>query len=270
MEEDPPQVQALAKQPENPWDTLSMKMTMATGSLLTSACHFIPIPILDGILIKRIHRHLARSILKTHGHDPDLIRYYSPVYGGTGSCLGNSIWFIVTFPFKFAWGLITKAFRMVLFIFLIRRCALQIGETLLLGRTMSRTLHDGRLPVADPSNEKSIQQASIKATQIRESYNEAIKGTDIRFLKQIFAKIFRHTKAMRNLAGSLFKVFRPRKGRENTLDEDLENIEGKKATFVEKASAHIASIMGQPEMEAFFNEFDDKFDTLVEKKSKGN
>lgn len=230
-------------------------LLLAYTSLLSGLSCFVPVPLLDDFLGKRVVQHMVASLLKHHGRNyrsRDVVFLYDDGKGLVEGCF----WFVVTLPWKLFTKLISKLFKTIFFVFAIRDAALAMGSCLLLGRTLDRLLDQQLLP-----NSESEPLRAQTSVRIKKAFDQTFKGSDLRLLSRALGDVLRGIKELPALgAQAVHAMFR--KGQRVGA---LEDVPQQNREAVERGVENLNQALQKEDVASFLKDFDSRFDQALEK-----
>jgi hypothetical protein len=229
---------------------------MATTSLLSGLCQFVPVPLLDDYLTSRVRRYMIAKILERRGRaTPE--RRLEPLYKDTEGCLTGILWWVVALPLKLILKLLKKLFKTVLIVLTLRDASLHISWTLLMGRTVNRLLKLGEL--SERGSDGPEDPLRAEALMVRHAFDQAFKGSDLRLLRTALEGVLHGVKGLtRRGARAVRLMFRLIGG-----DRPREMPERAKPV-VSAGVDQLMDLLEQEEILRFMKEFDARFDRIYQ------
>jgi hypothetical protein len=215
--------------------------------LLATAARLVPIPFLDDILRERATQLLVSRTLKAHGRKYASM-FVAPLYGDDRGCAEGCLIALVIWPIK----LILYPFRKVItWILAAKNLATDVTEAVLLGRTLQRCLEAGRL--AGDSDTPALR---AEAALIKKAFRNASAGTDLGFMRGVLGAALR---SVSGLPGAALRALRKMRKKGDDGDPNVK-LEGAEREKLEDGANKVAAALDTPEMRAYLEKFDAKFD----------
>ena len=231
---------------------------LAAASLFAGLCKFMPVPILDKLLLRQVYRQMIASLLTLHQVECKPSQLY-PLYKNPHGCLITLLLFIFVWPFILLYKIFIRILKWLFFILIIREAAIEMGKAILLGHTIERCLVDGRIPPPTEGDKKSHKATLKAAIKYKKRFNKVFKGSDWRFLIHLFKGVIKSLKKSPNLIKVTIKVLKE-EAQENTINDELNSIPVRERSAIQQIIDEIASIMSHDEMQLYIKNFDKTFD----------
>ena len=231
---------------------------LAAASLFAGLCKFMPVPILDKLLLRQVYRQMITSLLTLHQIECKPSQLY-PLYKNPHGCLVTLLLLIFIWPFIIIYKIFIRILKWLFFILIIREAAIEMGKAILLGHTIERCLIDGQIPppiVGDKRSHKATLKAAIKC---KKRFNKVFKGSDWRFLIHLFKGVIKSLKKSPNLIKVTIKILKEQP-QDNTINAELNSIPQEERSAIQQIVDEIASIMSNDEMQLYIKNFDKTFD----------
>ena len=231
---------------------------LAAASLFAGLCKFTPVPILDKIMLRHLHRHMISSILILHDIECKPTELY-PLYKSEHGCLVQTLILIFIWPFVLIYKIFINIIKWLFFVLVIRDAAIEMGKVILLGHTIERCLIDGRIPPPSKDDKKSSRLTLKAAKKCKRSFDKAIKGSDLRFLIHLFKGVLISLKRSPNLIKTVIRVLKDQP-EDKAIDQEFNNAEFSERSAMKEIVNEIVSIMKHNEMQVYIKNFDITFD----------
>ncbi|NND97742.1 MAG: hypothetical protein HKN47_10485 [Pirellulaceae bacterium] len=207
------------------------------AGIVSSASRFIPIPFVDDIVRGQCHRFVVARTLAHHNRE-DLLANLKPYYSPAGGCLSGCLGTIARAPLKLLFFPIRKVIAIVTS---VRGVPLEITRTVLLGRTLERSLR-----------EPNWDLTSEHAERMRHAFDTAFHRMDFRVARAAMSDALSSASGWKTAAIASAKriVDRP--------DEIPSEMVVESA--VDDSAKNIEAVLERPEFLALFDEFDRRFD----------
>ncbi len=222
---------------------------LARSALFAGLCLLVPVPFLDEILAERARRHMLSSLLALHGSSTPP-RQLKPLWAGLArGCFGGVLGLVgklLIWPIK-------KLLRTVFFFLAARAAAMEISRCYLLGHSVDRLLREGRL--AGPRAE----QQAIEAAR---AFETAFRHVDRRFVATAGSQLL---SALRGVgAGTVRAVRDLMKHLPESQDQpEIAVLPAEEQAEVRTLLARFQGILASPEVLAFVEDFDRRFDAAI-------
>ena len=230
---------------------------LAAAALFAGLCRLVPVPLLDRILLRQVHKRMTASILNLHDI-PCTASALFPLYKSGHGCLVSLLRMIFFHPFMLAARIFRRILRWLFFPLLIRDAALEMGRTILMGHTIERCLLDSRIKVPEPGNWKSSKTALRSASKCRRKFNRAFKGSDLRFIVHLFRGTVISMRRVPGLVQTAVQIIRSTDN--SDIQDGLENLEKKETSRSSMLQKEIINAMNNQQMQAYIKRFDARFD----------
>lgn len=207
--------------------------------LLASAARLVPVPFLDDILREKATHLMVSRILKQHGRTYGS-RKVQPLYSDNEGCLTGCFLFglkLALFPVR----------KVLSWILAAKFLAQDLAKAVLLGRVLDRALASGRLSAGEPD------ALAREADHIRRAFDNAVAGTDMKLLSSVIRRALSQVSGLPRAA--LRTLRRLRKS-----DTPTEGLDAKSKAKVEEGASQIEKALEDPQMKAFLEAFDARFD----------
>ena len=231
---------------------------LAAASLFAGLCKFTPVPILDKILLRHLHRHMIASLLTLHDIKCEPTQLY-PLYKSTHGCFVQTLLLIFIWPFILIYKIFINIIKWLFFILVIREAAIEMGKIILLGHTIERCLVDGRIPKPSEEDKKSAKLTLKAAKKCKKQFNKAFKGSDLRFLVHLFKGVLISLKRSPNLIKTVIRVLKEQP-EDKEIDQEFNSVDLREQSAMQEIVNEIVSIMKHNEMQLYIKNFDQKFD----------
>ncbi len=232
-----------------------LSAAQARAAVFTTVAIFLPVPLLDDLLIARAREHLVAAALRAHGRDLDPRRLQALWAGGgcLSGCLG--------LPLKLLLWPLKKLLRTVFFVLGLRAAALEVGRTLALGRTVDRRLRAGHLPGGPAPPPPAPDPAALEALRLRAALDRVYAGVDRLALAHAFGALLRAARATpRLLRDAARRVLR------RGVDDEAAAVEAlppEERGAVAGAVGRVEAALEAPEVRAFLEGLDRRVDEAL-------
>lgn len=209
--------------------------------LAASAARLVPVPFLDDFLREKAFHLMVSRALKEHGRTYGSGKV-SPLYGDPHGCMHGCLTWAILFPIK----LLLFPFRKFLvWVMALKYIAQDASEAVLLGRMLERSFEAGRLAMGAEAG-----PLEAEALLLRQALDNASQGTDMRVIRAALRRGLSHLHGARKAAfRALRRVRASERGASAGADE---------------GSSGLAAVLATPELRAFMEEFDARFDENVQ------
>jgi len=213
--------------------------------LLASSARLVPVPFLDDLLReKAIHLVVSRT-LKAHGRGYSSKRV-APLYSDQRGWLRGCLLFAIFFPIKLILFPIKKVITWVL---AAKHVAVDLAESLLLGRALDRMLSEGRLA-------EGSDALGGEAQLLRTAFDNAVAGTDMTLMRSVLREAVASVSGLPRAALSALRRLR-QKGDDADPTEGLSAADRGK---VDEGARGIRRALETPKMRVVLDAFDARFD----------
>jgi hypothetical protein len=224
----------------------AMELRIVCG-LLASAARFVPIPFLDDLLREKALQLMVSRTLKAHGRKYGSM-FVAPLYSDDSGCLHGCLMFLLLLPIK----LVLYPIRKILtWIMAAKHLAADLTESVLLGHTLHRCLAEGRL-----RGDEDTAKLRAEAELLRKAFSNAIAGTDLLLMQKAVGVAVSSVKGLPRAALHAARNLR-KKSEDADPTAGLSQDEKQK---VAEGTSRIERALDTPEMRAFLERFDAKFD----------
>ncbi len=241
-------------------EAVSSDMILARSALFVSLSRLVPVPFLDNYLVRRSIRHMVESLADAHGItvDKEALR---PLHCRDVGCL----WLILTFPFRLAWKLLLKLFKMVFLALFIYDIIRTIGGTILYGRTVERCLLDGRIP-AGSGAPRALKAVSSACRRCRKVFKKVISRNDLYFMQKAFTSTIMAFLSGIKMDRRLMRILRMKLDEPDDSDIANPSVTADERGRFQNFVSEMTGILARPEMKEFLAGFDARYDAAWEKR----
>lgn len=227
----------------------------ARAALFTTVAVFLPIPLVDDLLLARARTHLVATVLRAHGRDLDP-RRLAPLWAG-GGCLSGCL----GLPLKLLLWPLKKLMRTVFFVLGLRAAALEVGRTLALGRTVDRRLRAGHLAGGPAPSPPAADPVALEALRLRAALDRAYAGVDRAALASALAVLLRGARA----APGLLRYAARRVLRRGVQDEAaaVAALPPAERQAVAGAVGRVEAALDDPDVRSFLEALDRRVDAAL-------
>lgn len=217
-------------------------------AIAAAVARFVPVPFVDDIIREQAARVAVSRTIRAHGYTFSSKRV-SALYADQGGCIEGCLWFLVKLPLKLILFPIRKIVSVVT---AIHGVPTDLARVLLLARTTDRCLSNGLLKDSDEQTQK------LEATRVRAAFDLAFSSVNLKMFSAAIADALSQVKGLAKAAMRYAqKVFGQRR------DADATNLEADPA--IEEGAKKVEEVLARPEIIAFLEEFDAKFDEALAK-----
>jgi hypothetical protein len=216
------------------------------AGLIAAAARFVPIPFVDDAIRGQCRRFVVSRTLASHHSDlavEELKPYYNPSGGwlaGWGAAVMKAPLKLVLFPIRKVVAMVTS----------IRTVPMEVLQVVLLGRTLDRYLHKGKIP--HPSG-----ATAVIAARLGMAFREAFVRMDFHLVRAAVSDALRGVSGWRPAATA---------NAEQLVTNTAESSgELKPATQVDTGAARVQEVLSRPEMLELFSQFDRRVDEAFER-----
>ncbi len=213
--------------------------------LLASSARLVPVPILDDVLREKAIQLMVSRTLKAHGRGYSSTKVES-LYGDPRSTMYGCLLWLVLFPIKVILFPIKK---LVVWVMAAKYLAMDLSESLLLGRALDQVLGAGRL--ADGS-----EGLGAESQLVRNAFDNAVAGTDMKLLRGVLRGTLASVSGLPRAALAALRKLRSR----GEGDDPTEGLSKAEREQVDEGAGRIQQALETPEMKELLADFDARFE----------
>jgi hypothetical protein len=219
-------------------------------AIAAAVARFVPVPFIDDVIREQAARVAVSRTLRAHGHTFSSKRL-SPLYSDEGGCIQGCLWFLLKLPLKL---LLYPIRKIVSVVTAIHGVPTDLARVLLLARTTDRCLESGLLKDGDD------QTLKLEALRVRTAFDVAFRSVNLQMFSAAIADALSQVKG---LAAAAVRFARKAFGERR--DADATPLEAEPA--IEEGARKVEEVLERPEIIAFLDDFDARFDAALAKPS---
>lgn len=213
--------------------------------LLASSARLVPVPFLDDVLREKAIQLMVSRTLKAHGRTYSS-KHVAPLYADPRGCLQGCLLFAILFPVKLVLFPIKKV---IMWVLAAKYLAVDLSESVLLGRALDRMLVEGRLA----SDGEALRR---EALLLRSAFDNAVAGTDMTLLRSVLRETVGSVSGLPRAALGALRRLRT-KGDDADPTAGLSRADQEK---VDEGARGIRRALETPKMREVLDAFDARFD----------